>query len=350
MLPPEREEQAINEAARLLEEYFSAPKGSAVVEEQPPYSRVDALIRVGELVFVVEYKSHSFAGRIHQAVQQLQHAGQRDWHPLLVVPYMGNVGRSICEEANVNWLDLSGNTRIIIGRQIRIIIEGKRNKFLRQGRPKDLFSPAASRIVRWLLMNPEARPLQTEVADAAEASESYVSKVVNRLIREGELSRDKDGRLRLVDPSALFNSWHESYDIHRHNVIRGYAFARSGPELMHQLSGKLAAAGARHAMTGLAGAWLYDKFASFRTVSLYLSKAPSDELLSKIGFRQGDKAANVWLILPNDMGVFDGERVLEDMPVVHELQVFLDLKSHAERAEEAAEHLRANHLNWSRHG
>lgn len=372
MLAVERDEQAIQEAARLLEEHFGAPRDSAVVEYQPPRLPIDAMIRLDGLVFAVECKSRSYTGVLLRAIDHVtaarNEARSNGEHviPLVVVPFMGPSGRAACLRAGVNWLDLSGNAHIVAGQNygirlvieghaqpdldiaLRAVVEGKPNKFKRKGRPKDLFSPAASRIVRWFLLNQEKLWPQHMIAEAVSASESYVSKVVNRLIREGEVARDSQGRLRLVDPAALLQSWRESYDIHKHQVTRGFVFGRSGPELMRQLSERLSAAGAEHAMTGLAGAWLYDHFASFRTVSLYLRERPSDALLSEIGFKEDDKAANVWLILPNDMGVFDGERELEDLPVVHQLQVYLDLKSHAERADEAAEHLLAGHLNWRR--
>ncbi|MEZ5991483.1 MAG: type IV toxin-antitoxin system AbiEi family antitoxin [Planctomycetota bacterium] len=358
------EKKAVEDAVRMLEEYLGAEPKSAHIHfghaGEPPLDRlVDALVKLGQLKFLVEYKSQSFAGRIHEAVKQLKYGGAdnlQHYRPLLVVPYMGDVGKKICSEARINWLDLSGNADIRIGQKIRILIEGKPNKFKSRGRPKDLFSPAASRVVRWFLMNPEKRWQQYMIAEEVDASESYISKVVRRLIRAGEVSRDEEGRLRALDPASLMESWRESYDVGKHKVIRGSMFSRSGVELMRQLSSRLKENSVEHAMTGLAGAWLYDHFASFRTVSLYLRSQPSEELLAELGFREGDKAANVWLILPNDMGVFDGARELDGggdagrIPVVNQLQVYLDLKSHAERADEAAEHLRANHLNWSRHG
>ncbi|MCB9933001.1 MAG: hypothetical protein H6841_06220 [Planctomycetes bacterium] len=393
MVTERQEQAAIDLAVQLLQEHLGLEGRRASVEfVSDPHSRHDAMVSLGPVVFAVEHKSTSYSGMLIHAIDDVTIAANEaralGQHvvPLIVVPYMGEVGRDLCKKANVSWLDLSGNARISVTRDqisdisiinnvnnvINVNIQCKPNSFKRRGRPRDLSSPVTSRLVRWFLLHVNhqykpheieqdmadeqlrllrmAKPRQEAFVKATSASEGTVSKVVNRLIRDGEVARDKEGRLRVVDPAALLDSWRESYDIYKHRVIKGAVFSRSGPELMRVLSGKLTDAGVDHAMTGLAGAWLYDHFASFRTVSLYLHERPTDELLAAIGFKEDEKAANVWLVLPNDLGVFDGGRTLKGIPVVNQIQVYLDLKSHAERAEEAAEHLRANHLNWSRHG
>jgi hypothetical protein len=85
---------------------------------------------------------------------------------------------------------------------------------------------------------------------------------------------------------------------------------------------------------------LYSKFAAFRTVSLYLKDWPGKELQEQIGFRENTAGANVWLIVPKDPDVFFGVEPVAGIPAVHRIQVWLDLKFHPERSEEAAAELR----------
>jgi len=96
----------------------------------------------------------------------------------------------------------------------------------------------------------------------------------------------------------------------------------------------------KHAVTGLGAAWLYSHFAAFRTVSIYLAEWPDNKLLEQIGFRQTDSGANVWLVIPKDPDVFHAVQPVADIPCVHRIQTWLDLKFHPERAEEAAAELR----------
>ena len=99
------------------------------------------------------------------------------------------------------------------------------------------------------------------------------------------------------------------------------------------------------AATGLAGAWLLTHFASFRLATFYVSHQPSHDVLATLGFREEEKGANTWLVIPNDEGVFAGREEREGVSCTHPVQVYLDLKFHPERSSEAAERLRALYLN-----
>jgi hypothetical protein len=57
-------------------------------------------------------------------------------------------------------------------------------------------------------------------------------------------------------------------------------------------------------------------------------------------FRQEESGSNIWVISPDDPGVFDGGVSFKGVPCVCPVQVYLDLLAQPERAREAAEHLR----------
>ena len=84
------------------------------------------------------------------------------------------------------------------------------------------------------------------------------------------------------------------------------------------------------------------------TVQRYLSEEPSEEILKKANFTKGEKGSNVWLVVPNDEGVFDGALFQNGVRCVHPVQIYLDLKAHPERAKEAAERLREEFLTWEK--
>jgi hypothetical protein len=154
------------------------------------------------------------------------------------------------------------------------------------------------------------------------------------------------GRLRARDPGLLLDAWREAYSFSKHEGRRGHVAARSGDVLLRQLGDALAQRGVEHAATGLGAAWLLTRFAGFRIVTFYIA-APADEgWLREIGFASEPRGANVWLAVPNDAGVFQETSVRDGVRCVHPVQVFLDLKDHPERAEEAASRLRADALNW----
>ena len=77
---------------------------------------------------------------------------------------------------------------------------------------------------------------------------------------------------------------------------------------------------------------------------MYLERQPAAQLLERLGFREEGRGANTWLVVPNDSGVFDGAAPVDGVNCVHPVQVYLDLRGHPERADEAAEELRGRLL------
>lgn len=297
--------------------------------------------------FIVEYRSVGSATQVLAAIDRLRQVQDgRKTVPLVAVPYMGEVGRRLCNEAGIGWFDLSGNSWIR-AKGLLIRVEGRPNRFKTIGRPANVFAPKSARIARRLLIDPNLTWSQRELAQATEMDEGFVSRIVSRLIRQELIVRQRNGRLRLRDPRLLFQAWAESYRFAPRVMIQGHAAARSGEELQARVARELSGAGGHYAATGLGAAWLYCHFAMFRLSSFYLEKPPGEELLNRLGFNEGPRGANLWLVVPNDPGVFQGTQVLEDIVCVHPVQAVLDLAGHPERAPEAAERLRDQFLNWN---
>ena len=124
--------------------------------------------------------------------------------------------------------------------------------------------------------------------------------------------------------------------------------ARSGDVLLHRLVAGLNRISVPHAVTGLAAAWCLNRFSAFRTVTVYLRQELSSDIAADSSFREDDRGANVWLVVPNDEGVFHGASTTNDGIVcVHPVQTWLDLHAQPERAEPAARAPRSEYLRWS---
>ena len=348
------EKSAIHRTAERIAELVDADWHALSMRENHRNLQADAVLGVGHYVFVMEWKSVGSAASMYSAISQVrQHAekikrtGKTDGEvvPLVAVPFMGTIGRELCAEYDVAWLDLSGNARIFVP-GLRILIEGKPNLYKRPGRPSTPFAPKSSRISRWLLMHPTEPVTQRELARATRTDEGYTSRVVGKLEDEGLVIRNVDGAILPREPDLLLDAWLEVYNFNKHYVLRGHVATRSGEELLRQMSDRLKRASVPYAATGLAAAWSLDHFAGFRTVSMYLRQEPSPDLIDALSFREETRGANLWLIIPNDEGVFDGASTRDGIHCVHPVQAFLDLHAHPERAREAARELRNEHLQW----
>jgi hypothetical protein len=345
--------QTLDRVRQFLEEATAEPVEEASL---PAGEAVDLVLRAGSNVFLVQAKQSSSAASVVMAARQL-HAvvaassatpDSLQVAPLLVVPYMGEVGRRICKDEGISWCDLSGNADITaLG--LRVLITGHENQFKRRGRRSTPFAPQASRVARQFLIGDRPRYSQKELVERTGLDQGFVSRILRRLEEDGLVTREN----RLFESpnrSLLLDAWSEVYDFTKHRILKGHVAARSSEDLLSAMSDTLERERQVYAATGLAGAWLFTRFASFRLATFYVEEEPSSSLLDELGFREDPKGANVWLVVPNDEGVFTGREEQDGIWCAHPVQVYLDLKFHPERSAEAAERLRETYLSGEDHG
>jgi hypothetical protein len=342
------------EVPKRLGELLAVPQSRVKVKLQPAAgrgqpSRVDLLVTVGDLNFAVECKVKGEASAVAMAARSVKEfAGQlkKKYIPLVAVSFMGDVGKRLCEKADVGWLDLSGNAHLV-GPGLRVNIEGKPNQFKQPGRPRSLFAPKSSRIARCLLIEPARAFSQRELARVSGLDEGFTSRIVRQLEEQRLVSRDAAGAVKVANFDALLDAWREAYDFSKHHIMRGHIAARSSDDVLRRVSAQLKHGKLEHAATGLAGAWLCTGFAGFRLVVIYVAEIPGKEVCQEMGFHEMERGENIWLVQPNDAGVFHGSAQREEIACAHPVQIYLDLKNHPERSAEAAEELRKKLLKPS---
>lgn len=326
---------------------LDVPEGEVHVREHGPNGS-DIVASAAGQTFTVEVLRVSAAGPVPARAERAAEAAKA-LHgraiPLVAVPFMGESGKRACKRAGASWFDFSGNAHIIAP-GFRVIVAGRPNQFRGRGRPASAFAPKSSRIARFLLMHPDQTATQREIARATSVSEGFISRIVARLEEEHYVVRDERGALGVKDPQLLFEAWQEQYRFSKHSVVPGHVAARSGDALTRFVSDSLKAAEVEHAATGLAAAWQLTHFATFRIATFFLDAEPGEALRDKLGFREDPRGANLWLVVPNDAGVFQGAEDRDGVRCVHPVQAYLDLKEHPERASEAAERVRAELLSW----
>lgn len=343
MTPPS-ETAALGDAKRLLSGWLDGPKPRFRTHDRT--SGADLVVEHGRLRLVVELKrvgDSAIVGRaVEEAKRYARHVGPAAV-AVVAVPYMGEVGRRLCAEGGVSWFDLSGNAHIVAP-GLRILIDGRPNEFTRRGRPSTAFAPKSARIARRLLIEPSRPFRQQELARVTGLDDGFTSRIVRRLEGDGLLDRDQDGSVRVRDPDLLLDAWAEAYDFEKHSIIRGHVSARASEKLLNRVGQVLTQSKVKHAATGLGAAWLLTGFAGFRLATFFVEERPSEAILRDIGFREEPKGANLWLVIPNDEGVYDGASKRHGVMTVHPVQAYVDLLGHPERAKEARDELRARML------
>jgi hypothetical protein len=345
-------QQVMRELSALMAGLLVVPKAEIEVDKGGAPG-ADLLVRGGAHAFVVVLLASTSPGSVAAHAARVVTAAnklRRKATPLLVAPYMTEAGRRVAEAAKVSWCDASGNAHVVAP-GLRVIIDGRPNRFPRVGRPASVFAPKSARLVRWLLVHPEQAFSQRELARATGVDEGMVSRLAARLEADRYVVREPDGALRVKDPSLLLDAWRAEYRFDRHTLIQGSVAARSGDALTRFVGDTLASAKVEHAATGLSAAWQISRFASFRVATFFVGEPLSDEWLTRLGFREEPRGANLWLVVPNDEGVFQGADSRSGVRCVHPAQAYVDLKGHPERAAEAAARLLTDvHATWRRNG
>jgi hypothetical protein len=333
------ERAVARELPRLFTEWMG--EGTDLRVESPKGStsgRVDLLVSYQGLKLAIEVLASDEVGRLDAAMERLRRLAPGDATQVLAVPYMGPKAQAFARERHSSWLDLSGNVDLRAP-GLRIRVDGRPNRFASPGRPSTAFSPKASRIARALLAYPGNTWRQHELASYTGLSSGYVSKVVARLTEDDLLDARPDGSVVAKSASVLLDAWAQVYRFERHTLAQHHAIGRSGPEVAHRVGAALKRlAPGEWACTGLAAAWCMQPFAEHRLSTFYVEHMP--EMPEDFGLRPVSKGGNVWLVVPNDRGVFSGTKTFDGLCCVTAAQVYLDLAAHPERSDEAAAHLR----------
>lgn len=308
----------------------------------------DATLHARNHRFVMEMKGSNRLATIRQACAAARaHAGRAgaDAIPLVAVPFMGPSGRKACEEANVGFVDAAGNVQVEAP-GLFVHVEGRRAQGAVRGRPSSAFAPKSARVARLLLLDPGRWWRRADIASEAGLGKSFVSKITARLRDDGLLAENEAKQVRALNPVHLLEAWQDEYRFRRHGIVAGHVGARSGEELADRFATLARQRGLEYGFTGLAAAAKFAPFAGFRLVAAYVRRVPDDQLLGELGFHRGDKGANLWLVVPNDEGVFAGSKDIDGHVCVSPVQAYLDLQGMPERAKEAAAHLREACLTW----
>lgn len=339
---------AARQIPRLMEEWL----GAAVETEAEPRVRdegYDLLVRHGDSILVVEFKRADEIALVESARHHLARytEARADAVPVVAVPYMGPKAREFARSVGLSWLDLSGNADIR-GPGVRILVEGRPNRFASPGRPSTAYSDKAARISRVMLVEPERWWRQADLIEATGLSSGYVSKVVGRMTEDELLDNQAEDRsFRPRSPDLLLDAWAQVYDFRKHDIARYHAIGRTGVEVAEAVAGKLAGrSDLKWAATGLAAAWRLTRYADFRLVTFFVSAPLLDP--EALGLRPVDRGENVWIAVPRDEGVLYAAEEVSGVRCAHPVQVYLDLLGHPERAEEAASYLRTHRLDWGR--
>jgi hypothetical protein len=353
---------------------------------QLPGVRVTQVQASEELPFDIQFELYSGSahvlvyGEIKSAFTPKQLADLKPWIQRLqsvrgdvtfaiIAPTLSPQAQNYCIENEINFLDLVGNISINVPGQFvlqRLGLKEQNRKGKDQNSPSEAnaFSGRFSRVVRVLLEDPKtwtlteiaaeldqqstANPLLTRFAmDLPKPidfriSLGSISKVLASL-EEQLLVRRRNSAVLIPEPQRLLKVWAEKYrERYRWRLRQSFRLKNPIAEGLQELAHLLTNTGiGPFAITGPAAASLRAPFVDIGTVDIFLSTLSSvrpmlETMPASIG------GPEIRFVEPYDSGVFLYAEVERGIPIVSNIQAYLDLYARGGRDQKQATYLLEN--------
>jgi hypothetical protein len=282
----------------------------------------------------VEVKRSGEPRILRGAIQQLQaFLGTRPrQYAVVAAPYLGPAAQAVCREANVGYLDLAGNCRLVFD---RVFIErrGFPNPRVERRPLRSIFATRASQVLRVLLEAPGRAWQVQQLAREAQVSLGLAFKVKRRLL-DLEYARDTGEGIQLAKAEDLVRDWGAAGLPRTRRQLDCYAPGEPA-DVEASLGESCRRRGVRFAWTSFSGAARVAPFTRYTRSAAYVD-ADLAATANALGWKAVPTGANVTLLAPPDQGVWYGLRPVGEDPVVSDVQLYLDLVGSKGRGEEAA--------------
>ena len=267
--------------------------------------------------------------------------------PVLVLRTRRGRERESLRSEGTNFIDLSGAVHI---RTSGFFLDRDdvpvpaRN--LEMGSPSLLnpYADKASRVVRTLLASSTDRRWSTvELAEECDMAASTASRVIRelrrrKLVRDESAGQGRRSRIWVPQPEALLVDWARSYRWQDNRELRVAAPIGTPERFVHRMAEYFG--GTKWALTLQAGAWLIAPHAKMDTVHAYIDPEASLEAFALARGWEPSASGKLSLLSPFYAdSVWMGTRPVEGIPVVHPIQLTLDLWHYPVRGREQAREL-----------
>ncbi len=212
----------------------------------------------------------------------------------------------------------------------------------RPAQERNPYSDTASKVLRAVLSNPAKAWGVRELARLADVSPTLSVLALNRLERLGHVSRERSAQVRVLDPSRLVQDWASWYSVKPLQEFRfSLKAASSAEKIISLLRSCRSELPGDWALTSMAGGSLAAPHSEFQEIHIHLPRAERlrrswQDVLGLIP----DKLGPIHLMQPYyARSAASGIREIRKLPVVSDLQLYLDCRRYPVRGREQAEHI-----------
>jgi hypothetical protein len=331
------EANTLQEALSKLRQ--SLPAGWSVTRELlEPAAGLDAFVDVtgpdGRTARLAVEAKNRFVPRMATQVRE-QLARFARCPGLVVAPFFSVAARELLQANGLNYLDLSGNCRLVLASPGLFVqtVGASKDPSPSEATRRSLRGAKAGRVVRALCDFP--LPLSiSALATSAEVDVSYASRLVEWLAGEAVLERKPRRAVEAVDRPSLVRRWAQDYDVIKTNASRAYLDPRGLEHVTRRLTQRDGVS-LRYAVTGSLAANRLAPTAPARLGMIYVDDFA--EAASALQLTSTTSGANVMLLVPFDEVVFKRTIINNNITLVASSQLAVDLLTSPGRSPAEAE-------------
>lgn len=280
-------------------------------------------------------------------------AMQKDAAFALVCPAISQQTQRLCFERNVDFIDLAGNVFITVPGKLllqRVGLESRQE--ISPSFYRNPFSGKSSRVLRVLLQKPKAwtlTELSEELASESRRSQcglsfdvsfSLASRVLRSLEEELLVTR-RNSTILVPEPRRLLTRWAQEYkERYKWYLRRSFKISNPfGPDLQSVRRGVDRLIKPQcYAFTGAAAASVAAPFVDVDPIDLFVSDEAGAEYL-RASISGTSIGPDLRVIYAYDAGVFIYSTLKEGIPLVSDIQSYLDLFARGGRDLKQADYL-----------
>lgn len=266
---------------------------------------------------------------------------------MLVAPYIGPRVRELLIEENVSYLDMTGNARISLDYPGVFIETHGATQDPHSAKTRHSIRGAKAGAVVRALVDTAPPYTAVEIARAAQVNEGYLSRILDTLVDEGLVDRERSGPVTRVDWPAMLRRRAQALDLFRPTGTYRYVARQGAAELLDRLRSR-PPSGRQPTVTGSFAAARLARVAPPALLVVY-TMTPRD-LESELELLSAETGADTVLVRPDNAVVFARAKPDGGIAWAAPSQVALDCLAGAGRmpseGEALIEWMRQNESEW----
>jgi hypothetical protein len=291
-------------------------------------------------MLLCEIVAQRFPKQIREKGLQLLETSEegKKGYPVIIAPYISELGKEVCKKIGVGFLDLSGNAYLDFN-SFYLEVEGKPNRFKSSDKLSGLFNPKGERVLRFYLLQEKDESLVSyrQITKEVSVSLGQVSKVNKKLDELGFWREESEG-VKALDKVKLLDLWRDNYRFERNRMLSFYSMKQIS-QIEKQIAEFCRANGIQYALTFFSGGNRLAPFTRYNVATSYFS-GDIEKMRKDLELKEVPSGANLQIIIPYDDGVYYKAQEVNSATVVNPIQIYLDLYNYKGRGREQAEFLR----------